>query len=114
MSESNPNPEVPPGMLLVSDTPTSLLCDLDTIESVQQFVAVLPYVAEKYPILLLRIWSSMGGNTHAAMHLCDEAAFSVRLALQTALGSDPVRTVLALRDGGNLLFKPAVQMEEDL
>ena len=108
MSDAKPTYTVPDGCELIKDDDDLLLLDLDGREAVHQFVQMLQVLEPKFPIAKIRIWASRGGNTHACILLKGEATFHVRMALQLAMGSDHLRTGLALFEGsaGNVLFKP--------
>lgn len=106
MSDARPV-EAPDGTTLFLDGPRLLLLDLDSICAVRRFLHLLPAVEYRWPVETVRIWASRGGNLHAVVDLGVEMDLPSRLALR----SDPMRTILTIRDverANNVLFKPVV------
>jgi hypothetical protein len=93
--------------------PDLLLLDLDNGDAEKQFLRTLPVVAEKFgPLDTVDGWKSRGAGRHLVLRLPQAMTVVERLLLQDVLGSDPVRTALALHEFRTLdsdtifLFKP--------
>lgn len=90
----------------------SLLLDIDTPHAMAQYERVLPLVSEHFGAVEKERWASKSGNTHIRVHLPCALPWHMRYALESALGSDGVRSVLALRqmlngcDEASMLFRP--------
>lgn len=103
---------VPPGVELVEDADNQLLLDLDSPEGLRTFIRGLPVVDRRWGIDFIDIYQSKGGNIHAIV-LLNECTKSLeeRIVLQTALGSDPMRSILFCAQDGtaNVLFRPILE-----
>lgn len=105
------------GLEVVTAHAGSLLLDLDTAEQLAQFERVLPTVERNFGIVNVERWASKNGNTHVAVGINKALSAAQRVALEAALGSDPVRAVLCvgrIEQGvaePSRLFKPARSAE---
>jgi hypothetical protein len=90
----------------------TLLLDLDTQASIDQFWRVLPVVVQHYAISpRLEFWRSKNGHYHVSLKLNHHLECLERYALQAMLGSDGVRELLSIRDSRygvepSVLFQP--------
>ena len=89
-----------------------LLLDLDDEQALKTYEKVLPVVAVQLELKELDRWKSKSGTgTHVILQ-CKPLSFVKRVAIQAALGSDPIRECLAISmeiDGliePSVLFKP--------
>lgn len=100
------------GFEVVRADDTHLLLDLDNEQALAQFDRVLPVVMEHFGATDIERWRSKSGNTHIRLRIASPQPWAVRYALQTALGSDGVRDVLAIVqmlngcDEAAMLFRP--------
>lgn len=79
----------------------TLLIDLDSIAAMDCFEEVLPTVLELFPVKQIYRWISKSNNRHVMIELDVKLPWEVRYALEAALGSDGVRTALAIRQMEN-------------
>jgi hypothetical protein len=100
------------GFEVVRASYSVLLLDLDTPAAVAQFDRVLPIVQEHFGVLGMERWRSKSGNTHISVTLSAAQPWAVRYALEAALGSDGLRSALALLqmingcNEASILFRP--------
>ena len=108
MSGGRPKYDVPEECNLVEDTDYRLLLDIDSSSGLVQFLEHFMVLEPWYPVDCLFVWPSRGGNLHILIEFEKAYSFFLRMAMQLSLGSDPLRTTLALFEGkaGNVLFKP--------
>lgn len=102
------------GYTVYRSTPDILLLDLDSPTAEKIYLDHMPIVQVMYGAMEIERWKSKGGeNLHVVVKLNVELEIVTRLALQTMLGSDPLKELLSLKrvkEGQNepcLLFKPA-------
>lgn len=95
-----------------------LLLDLDSAEQVLQFVTVgLPTLLANWKVRHIHVWASRSKGTHAMLVMAKSFTAAERVALQAALGSDPVREMISvarLRAGiepHSTLYKPQPKRE---
>jgi len=107
------------GLTVVEPDDFTLLIDLDGPEGYAQFERVFPRAAELFGLTISDRWPSKSGelyHEHVVVSVTDHGPLDVttRVALQSILGSDPVRELLALKRFENgvaepsTLFKPTV------
>lgn len=101
------------GFEVVYAEPNTLLIDLDDEASIQKFNNNLSILRDMFGSTVVRLWNSKSGNKHAVVTLLGAQLTDIeRVALQTAMGSDCKRELLAIkriRDGEkiiSILFKP--------
>lgn len=102
------------GMEVVISDRRTLLLDLDDEAAKARYRQFLPRFEELFPIEKKEAWKSKSGaGMHVKLTLYQDAPVEARLAMQAALGSDPMREMLGLKRVWNgieepsLLFKPA-------
>lgn len=77
-----------------------------------KMISLLYRVTEEFPIVHREAWRSAGGNCHVLLTLSRDLDHTTRIALQSMLGSDPMRELLNLRrvlcgaDDPIALFRP--------
>jgi hypothetical protein len=109
------------GFEVVSSTETTLLLDLDGLESLIRYEKMLSMVGRIFPSKEQRRWRSKSGeNWHIIVELEKALPPAERVALQSILGSDPNRDVMSLRQildnspvDPIILFKPAPAKESE-
>lgn len=94
-------------------TNTQLMLDLDTTYASALFRQVFPVVCEKFiDARIDATWKSRNKGEHVVIELGEEVTLMEQLVLQSSLGSDPVRSIIALAElkktGSTIinLFKP--------
>ena len=86
--------------------------DLDDEQALKTYEKVLPIVTELFELKELDRWKSKSGVGIHVVLQCKPLSFVKRVAIQAALGSDPIRECLAISmeiDGliePSVLFKP--------
>lgn len=84
----------------------SLLLDLDSDHAYAQFCRVLPTVIKFWQVDKVYEWRSKNNNRHVHVILGESVPFSIRVCLQSALGSDGRRDVLAMVRNRNGVLEP--------
>lgn len=87
------------GMDLVQPLPAEIFVDLDTAESRADFLNLRwPKFLEVFPRSTVQYTTSKSGNIHAYVTCpeLDPLTPEERIAMQAALGSDPLREMIAL------------------
>jgi hypothetical protein len=84
------------GMEVTRSTPTTLLLDLDTAASVIRYEELFGIIADQFQLSEWTRYVSRSGNGVHIILKCRELDFPSRVALQAALGSDPLREILAI------------------
>lgn len=99
------------GMTVILRKPNQLLIDLDNSDSMEP--GRLEFLARKFPIREVESWRSKSGDgVHVVITLEEEVSPLEALALEMAMGSDPIRgllNVVRYRNGvddPSRLFKP--------
>jgi hypothetical protein len=89
--------------------PRTLLMDLDTHEPIEQFRRLLPKATELFGARVVEEYESRSGtgHLHVIIDLIDPQPAAFRIALQAALGSDPIRELLSLRRLANGIEEPS-------
>lgn len=111
------------GFIVVKGDDDTLLLDFDSEEGYAKFADTLLRFHGRLGFEYfgdIDTWHSKSGagHRHVVIHLTQPMGVAERIATQTALGSDPVRSLLGLarlRNGvvePNLLFKPAQLVQE--
>lgn len=95
----------------------SLLLDLDSETQVEQYKEILPHLKKCFTVVRVEEWTSKSENLHVRIMLGLPLSVEIRIALQSALGSDPRRTlceILQVMFPANpiALFKPTKQQEK--
>jgi hypothetical protein len=87
------------GFEVIFANPHLLLLDLDTEEDFARFVKVYKRAKTLFGLENLQWWPSKSGPPHRHVSITIAFALSVeeRIALQAALGSDPLREILNLK-----------------
>jgi hypothetical protein len=90
------------GDTIVTAAADELLVDLDNAVQREQFDRVWPVVVREFGAEILTRWPSKSGGIHEHVQITlslagDDFTVPERIALQAALGSDPVRDVLTLQ-----------------
>jgi hypothetical protein len=100
------------GCDIIRSTPVTLLLDLDSSPQYCQFQDMLPILRGLFPISKVEMWDSRSKNTHVRITMSVSLPIEARYALQSMLGSDPIkeilslkRTVMGIREP-SLLFRP--------
>src|SRR5688572_11090138 len=97
--------------LIIANNDT-LLLDLDTPESVNQFEAMYAIFQKQFGLSLLATWRSKSGNTHMMLSINPPRYIFPRLIIQAILGDDPKHVAVTLlqyeKDSSAevVLFKP--------
>jgi hypothetical protein len=100
------------GFKVIRSTSTTLLLDLDNGAAHDRYRKVFASLKKVFNLRQIDEWYSKSGVGRHVVLVCDELSFESRVALQAALGSDPVREGLAIArfragvDEPSLLFKP--------
>jgi hypothetical protein len=85
-----------------------LLLDLDDDKALRTYEMVLPTVAETLELKEIDRWKSKSGTGIHVVLSCKPLCFYARVALQAALGSDPIRECLTVDRADNGLVEPSV------
>ncbi len=101
------------GFSIVRGDIYTLLVDLDSPDLALQPL-VLDILDRKYSIEQIIKWKSEGGNQHYLIKIKNAMSILARIAIQVALGSDPVREALAVElylkgcpeEDVSVLFRP--------
>lgn len=97
------------GFAIIYGDDSTLLLDLDTEAQKEHY----EFIKNKFPFgKEVERWKSKSGNDHVVIKLKSPAPLELRIAMQAALGSDPLRTICEIQqviDKANpiALFKPA-------
>lgn len=85
--------------VLVATDPHELYIDIDGPDARKQFDRMLPIVEREYGCCVAQRWQSKTpGHEHIIVRVTDrEFTIAERIALQTILGSDPLRDLLTLK-----------------
>lgn len=104
------------GFFIIQSTPTTLLLDIDKpfINSDYRYedTRAVGVVSQISPIVDRASWASKSGNTHVVLLIKNPLPILVRLSLQAALGSDPIREILGVKralagmEEPSFLFRP--------
>jgi hypothetical protein len=107
-AQENQEAELKGYVVRLADDSTCLL-DLDSEEAVECFEALLPKAVELWSVQVADRYHSKSGppNTHVVLKLSEPRSAAWRIALQAALGSDPVRELLSLRRLDNGIVEPS-------
>jgi hypothetical protein len=85
---------------LIVAKPNELLLDYDQAEMPIEYYRMLPLVKKLFGVAGIERWSSRGGNCHVRIRLwVSKLDWGQRIALQAAMGSDPVKEMIALSRG---------------
>lgn len=96
-SEPAPEKAARLGLLLVEPKDNELFVDLDHQADVDQFGVRLETFLRVYPEASVQYTRSSGGGWHAYVTVPNETfTIDQRIALQAALGSDPLREMIAI------------------
>lgn len=92
------------GMELVEPKPDEVFVDLDGEAALDEFLCRWNNFIAVYPLSTVQFTTSKSGNYHAYVRVPDLSPLRTeeRIAMQAALGSDPLREMIALehhRDG---------------
>lgn len=79
----------------------------------------LALLNEKFGVARYTYWRSRGGHLHVSIMLNTELLALEQIAVQAALGSDPLREIIAIHEarqgcGCNSLFKPKEAQEHEV
>src|SRR6266566_3806529 len=74
-----------------------LFIDLDTLDQHKQFLRMWPQVKQQYPKIEYFLSFSKSGRVHIIVKMKTWLSFTQRVALQSILGSDPLRELLHLQ-----------------
>ncbi len=86
------------GMKLVLPEPNELFVDLDNHEAIKDFKVRWEEFLKVYPLSSVTYTTSKGGNLHAYITMLEPVeSMTHRIALQAALGSDPLREMIAVK-----------------
>ena len=99
MSDASNNTRKWEGCVRVIPGPAEVFVDLDTQQGVDEFFRRFDRMLEVYPESAVKWTTSVSGNWHAYVTvrpLPCELTNQWRAALQAALGSDPMREILAV------------------
>lgn len=88
--------EVPPDTELIERKDNWLLLDLDNHTALDCLLDNLKMIDKLYKYEKVEVWLSKSGNYHARITLEQDVDNVTAIALQSILGSDPVREFLSL------------------
>jgi hypothetical protein len=101
------NPPTPPWTTRIESSPHEIFIDIDFPSQMRQFADVFKLVSKLYTVERVRIWPSKSGNgAHVVVQVAESLDLGTRLALATAMGSDPFRTLFTSVTRADFLFKP--------
>lgn len=96
---------------VVFATPKELLIDYDHVD--EDFVSwdkahrsTLEVIHRRFGIDSIATWPSRGGRLHIEVTLLDRVTRTEGILMEAALGSDPLKAVLDMRQEHRCLFKP--------
>lgn len=86
------------GAAITYGSPNQLLLDLNGTIAITRYLSMLSRVKSLFGATLIREYESKSGpgHFHVVLSLEKEHSAEARIAMQAALGSDPVRELLAL------------------
>ena len=95
------------GFTIIKDAPNTLLLDIDAPSFVlnQQLFALIDL---KWGVFTIEQWESKSGNVHVRVVLRSDLPTPMRIGLQAALGSDPIREALMLELWSNGMEEPSM------
>lgn len=105
------------GFEVLQGSPTRLLLDIDSSLAWDHYLDVFERIQDVYDLEEVNTYRSKSGNRHVVLK-CRKADVRTRIALEAALGSDPVRAAISLAEVENgvaepsILFRPKVTTEE--
>lgn len=108
MSEFNQYPEAfakKHGLVIIRPEANELQCDIDSKELPSEFAFALDVIGQFNKVVEVNYTTSKSGNLHAYIELQSDVTPHCRIAMQTALGSDPKREILTLRNTFNAANK---------
>lgn len=97
------------GMVVRHANPKTLLMDLDDEAAIERFRRLMPKLDEMFGAKVTEEYESRSGagHLHVVVELDEPFDAAFRIALQAALGSDPVRELLSLRRLANGINEPS-------
>ncbi len=102
------------GLLLVEPKPDELFVDIDSRRAMDEFLNRLSRFISVYKGTTVQYTTSVGGNWHAYVTVPGWSfTMDQRVAMQAALGSDPLREMIAMKHHHEGYAYPSVFFEKD-